>query len=448
MENMLLLSFAVNDIKFEDLKDSRFCKATIHAFADGPNVHTHPIDNSVLVNCADTIYNIPIVGKYDRFVDDFMSHEDDEIAIGVIPENTANFKNPIIFEKQPDGRTFLVINGIIWKKYAGKQIEVIRRDGGTKSVSVEIAITDSEEIDGKLKVNEFMFVGITVLGSWVNPAVKDAHIDLEFAEKFKKEIKEYLNSEENNEKVGETSMNDTEKNVSMSAEETAEQVVENTQETTDFSEEQSTEQVVENSAETGEACNCAEDTVECAEGSEQEVECAEGEKAEEEHSEEMAEESAESEEDEDKSEEMAATPAEEKAEEEHPAEDMAVKMAQMSTRITELEEENRAYMAQISAMSDYEELKQFKADTEAKMAQEAEMAQMAEVLNSIMAKGCEMSEDTKNELMAKRCDFASVDAWSNYVKASLFDKMDTDSNLVMGLPYQTTKRSNSVWDRI
>lgn len=443
------VSFAINDIKFEDLKDSRFCKATIHAFADGPNAHTHPIDNSVLVNCANTIYNVPIVGKYSRFVDDFMSHENDEIAIGVIPENTPNFPNPLIFEKQPDGRTFLVIRGIIWKKYAQKQLEVLQRDGGIKSVSVELGLTDTEEIDGKFLVHEFMFIGITILGDFVNPACKDAHININFAEQFKKDIKEYLNSDNNNEKVGETEMNDTEKEVSMSTEEQVVNNAETQQETTNFSEEQSTEQVVNNSAEGGEGCNCAEGTVECAEGSEQQVECAEeseetSKEEEKPDEDEKSEDMADEEEDKEETKEDEKSDEDEKSEEE----DMSVKFAEMSARITELEEENKAYMAQIAAMSDYDELKQFKADTEAKMAQEAEMAQMSEVLNSILAKGCEMSEDTKNELMAKRADFASIDAWSNYVKASLFDTMDTDKSVTIGLPYQTSKRSNSVWDRI
>ena len=118
MDKKVSLEFAVDGFEFEDVKDARFAKGIIHAFADGENAHTHPIETKVLIDCANSVYDIPLVCRYNGFTDDFMSHEADETPIGFIKETSPTYSNPIVFEKHTDGRTFLVIKALIWKKYA------------------------------------------------------------------------------------------------------------------------------------------------------------------------------------------------------------------------------------------------------------------------------------------------------------------------------------------
>ncbi|MEG2987747.1 MAG: hypothetical protein RR809_09330, partial [Lachnospiraceae bacterium] len=111
-----------------------------------------------------------------------------------------------------------------------------------------------------------------------------------------------------------------------------------------------------------------------------------------------------------------------------------------------LQDENEAYMAKISDMADYEELKQYKESCEQKMAQEKEMAEMTQVMSKLEEKGISMSDDSKTELMNKRPDFANVDAWSNYVKAYAFDNYEasTDGIVKMGLiDSQNQNRDNA-----
>jgi hypothetical protein len=471
------LNFAIDKIQFEDDKTARFCKGTIYAFADGQNAHTHPIDTEVLMKCANTVYDIPVVCKYNPFVRDFLSHEEDETPIGFIKESSPTYSNPIVFEKNPDGRTFLVIKCLIWRRYAKDEIKALMNSNGKKSVSVEITITDGEEIDGKILVKEFVLEGITVLGDFVKPAVKDAHIQVEFA----KDKEEYLNAvdfatttnyselatcEINTKKecVGECNMAETLDNSCVDfakenpakAEETAEQgmacedaaVIEVNNAEQEMAEDDSAEKPEQDeekpedkpeeeekmAEEEAPVVEEAQENVECAIENEAEVACADNEVA-----------CADT--------DVACAEAENVNcdcgnKEEMSIEQAMSEIATMSDRIEELEAQNKVYMSQIESMSDYEELKAFKFATEEKIKKDAEMAKMQSVMSEIESRGIAMSDSEKKELMDKFSEFNSAETWSNYVKAQIFDKYETSTGYTkIGLPFAEPK-TKSIWDNI
>lgn len=182
------LNFSVDKVIMDKQNDYRFSGATIYAFADGENANTLPIDTDVLVRCSKTVYDIPIVCKYSEQWGDFLSHEEDEVPIGFVKESSDTYDNPIQFTKNPDGRTFLTIKGLIWKRYSGKALDVLMRGDKKKSVSIEMQVTDGEETKNGLLVKEFVLEAITVLGDFIEPAVKDAKIMMEFS----KDKKDYL----------------------------------------------------------------------------------------------------------------------------------------------------------------------------------------------------------------------------------------------------------------
>ena len=134
--------------------------------------------------------------------------------------------------------------------------------------------------------------------------------------------------------------------------------------------------------------------------------------------------------------------------EEEMAEEPATEEEDMSVKMSELLQENEELKARLVDMSDYEELKQFKIDTEKRMQEEAELSQMNVVMSEIEAKGIEISENEKAEFIAEFAKFSSIDAWSNHVKASVFDRAESIDGIVrIGTPYNNTpKTSNSVWD--
>jgi len=456
LDTKLSLNFSVDDISFEEKADSRFGYATIHAFASGPNAHTHPIDKDVLMRSAKTIYRIPIICKYDGFVGDFLGHEVDETPIGYVGE----LDNPITFEESDDGRIFIVIKGTIWTKYASKQIEVMKRDGGIKSVSVEIT-TIGEEVEGKTLVHDIIYDGITILGDFVRPACKGSKIELEFAENSKKLWEKF---EEVFGKAGESEMSENNTNMSQNADaatDTQEDVeieMSNGCEKQEMSEPEKGEEKPADSED--EAKNDGEENAEEKDMSNEietqndsedgvEVKCAED--TEEPTSKET--DSGKDDSDDDKDGEEKQEPEnmteEVKAPEENKENEKDVKIAEMASRINELEEENKAFMAKIAEMSDYEDLKRFKIETEERIAREAEMAEMQEILNSVKEKGCNMSENDEKKLINERVNFSSIDAWKNFVKASMFDSMEDNGSMRIGLPFANPKReSNSIWDKV
>ena len=446
MDKKVSLEFAVDGFEFEDVKDARFAKGIIHAFADGENAHTHPIETKVLIDCANSVYDIPLVCRYNGFTDDFMSHEADETPIGFIKETSPTYSNPIVFEKHTDGRTFLVIKALIWKKYAKDAVRVFKNSEGKKAVSVEIIITKGEEIDGKVRVDEFVLDGITVLGDFVKPAVKDARIQVEFAQ----DKTDYLNGL----KFADTTTEETGENMAD-----------------------------ENKMAQEGQVNCADDTNKPEDGENMSAVgtdgCAcNGNMADDENAgsdnadgdENMAQLPPENMSDDNKSDDDDETDDksdngdkgenrdDESEEDEKPEDDKSEKMsveaamsqiATMSDKINELEAQNKAYMSQIEAMSDYEDLKQFKFATEQRIKQEADMATMNKVMSEIAARGCNMSDEEKDALKAKFSEFSSADAWSNYVKAQAFEKFENNSSVQqIGLPFAEPKKTNSIWDSI
>ena len=62
----------------------------------------------------------------------------DSTLFGFIPETTNKEENKLSFERGSDGRLWMVINALIWTKYCGRLIEIFKRDGYKKDVSIEI----------------------------------------------------------------------------------------------------------------------------------------------------------------------------------------------------------------------------------------------------------------------------------------------------------------------
>ena len=138
--------------------------------------------------------------------------------------------------------------------------------------------------------------------------------------------------------------------------------------------------------------------------------------------------------------------------EEKMSEEPEVTFEMLKEENEKLKADNEAYMSKLEEMSDYEELKQFKADTLEKEARMAEAVEMAKVIQSLEEKGVEMSEQIKEELTKKREDFANTSAWANYVKAYVFDNCEISSANdgvikfdIVEMDINKNSDSNNVW---
>ena len=127
--------------------------------------------------------------------------------------------------------------------------------------------------------------------------------------------------------------------------------------------------------------------------------------------------------------------------------ELECKCAELEKKCAELEENNKAYMARCEAMSDYEALKQFKCDAEAKAEQEKKMSEINQVFSELADKGFVMSDEQKTELSKKYDEYKTLDGFSNYAKAFAFDAMDTDKDVRMAYPNPSAKIED-IWDKI
>lgn len=124
----------------------------------------------------------------------------------------------------------------------------------------------------------------------------------------------------------------------------------------------------------------------------------------------------------------------------------------LSDENAQLKSDNEVYMSKLAAMSDYEELKEFKRMADEAQAKEEKMSQVNAIMSQISERGINMSDEDKNYLLSKVEDYDDMSVWANMAKAVVFDKYDMVNSDVqrIGMPYQTDKVSHSasVWDRI
>jgi len=176
------LSFNISDAQLIDENpDSSFSILSLDFFASGANKHDMFVSEETLLKTADSIKNVPLVWQYDPTLDDAWTHSPEESPCGFVPEN-AEIKS----RKLDDGRTMLSVISYVWKKYSGQILNFFKRDG-EKPISVEMSVYESNKRDdGLTELLDFRYEAVTVLGSFVQPAIPLARATvLQFAEEYK-----------------------------------------------------------------------------------------------------------------------------------------------------------------------------------------------------------------------------------------------------------------------
>ena len=189
------ISFSIENAEMiNENPNSSFAVMSLDFFASGKNLHDMYVSEETLLRTADSIKNCPLVWKYDEELDDVYTHTPDEVPCGFVPEHT-----DIASRTLEDGRTMLSVVAYVWKRYTGELLNFFKRDGGVKPVSVEMSVLETKEReDGLLELLDYKFEGITVLGTFVTPAIPLAKATVlsfskEYNELFTKEFSEELN---------------------------------------------------------------------------------------------------------------------------------------------------------------------------------------------------------------------------------------------------------------
>lgn len=182
-------TFAIENIDLVDENpNSHFAKLSLDFFASGKNLHEMYVSEETLLRTANTIKNCPLVWAYDPVLDDVYTHDKEEIPCGFVPE-TSNITSRVL----PDGRTMLSTIAYVWKKYTGELLKFFKRDGGEKPVSVEMSVFNSApNSNGLTELLDFRYEAITILGSFVTPAIPYAKASvLSFADIKNEYVKDF-----------------------------------------------------------------------------------------------------------------------------------------------------------------------------------------------------------------------------------------------------------------
>lgn len=182
----------------QQFEDDRFLKLKIYVMHDGINLNESNFNMDSIEAAKESIKNIPILafvkesdGEDNK---DFAGHEmelifkDDEYKIrylgrpiGVIPADNNNYRYETI-----DDRTYVVVDGYVWKDYANDALDILEKDG-EKSQSMEITVDNySFSDDGICNIIDYKYTGVCLLGDDVLPAMENARAEVMTTQVFNK----------------------------------------------------------------------------------------------------------------------------------------------------------------------------------------------------------------------------------------------------------------------
>jgi hypothetical protein len=170
------ISFAVDRFELiEEAHNSQLAKMKFYVCRDGNNLHNLPISWETISNAAHTLIGKPILVNYKQYLDDFGSHDADQKPVGCFIS-----EGDIQQEKDDEDNTWLTAIGYVWRKYFPEVFNVIERNEETDGtrVSMEIELVGD---DNKEEITNFAFMGLTMLGKNIQPAIPNARGLLSFS---------------------------------------------------------------------------------------------------------------------------------------------------------------------------------------------------------------------------------------------------------------------------
>lgn len=192
--------------------DDSLIPVDLKVMHNGLNLNNSTFEDRSIEDAKESLKNKPILG-YIKKVDgtdqqDFSGHEVEftwdesglkitylERPIGLIGETN----NYAILEE--DDKKYVTCRGYLWREYLNSGYEILK-DNPEKSVSMEIAVDDYEiNEDGTINITKYRYLGVTVLGDNVSPAMRGAKLTVvgQFSEEYSDDF--YKKIEDLNEKL-------------------------------------------------------------------------------------------------------------------------------------------------------------------------------------------------------------------------------------------------------
>ena len=177
-------------------KNSSFDSGILRVCYTGKNRNNSFISKETFEQCMPSIYNCPIVCRYDRETDTIGSHDVELVSddsgsmrivnvthpVGVIPAGAEYWWEEI--EDNSGLHEYLCVEALIWKRQ--EAYSKIKEDGITDE-SMEITVKDGEMVDGIYVIRNFEFTAFCLLGT-AEPCYESASLEVFSLDSFKEQL--------------------------------------------------------------------------------------------------------------------------------------------------------------------------------------------------------------------------------------------------------------------
>ena len=181
-------------------RNSSFDSGVLRVCYTGRNRNNSFISKETFERCMPSIYNCPIVCRYDRETDTIGSHDMELVTdndggmrivnvthpVGVIPESANYWWEEI--EDDSGLHEYLCVDALLWKRQ--EAYKKIKEDGITDE-SMEISVKEGEMIDGVYVIKRFEFTAFCLLGT-AQPCYESASLELFSRDDFKAQLAEMM----------------------------------------------------------------------------------------------------------------------------------------------------------------------------------------------------------------------------------------------------------------
>lgn len=174
-------------------QNSSFDKGLLRVAYVGNNRNGSSISKEVFENCIGTIYNCPVVCRYDRESDTIGSHDVDIVRkddglhlvnsthpVGVVPAG-AEYHWETISEADGTEHEYLCVEVLLWRRQEAYQKI---KDDGIVDESMEITVKEGKLVDGVFVIKDFEFTAFCLLGS-AEPCYESASLSVFSNDEFK-----------------------------------------------------------------------------------------------------------------------------------------------------------------------------------------------------------------------------------------------------------------------
>jgi len=169
-----ILSFSIDHYKILE-EDNLITLIQLKPVITGSNRHKTYFSLEAIKNAEPTLYNKPVICVWNKNTANFTDHarttKQKEMldCVGCVPETN----NSQLIEE--DGKTAQYINAAIWKHYF-PSVALRLHSNETTKLSMEISVEKSHKRDdGFLEIDEYKYVGFTLLGEYILEAIPNAN---------------------------------------------------------------------------------------------------------------------------------------------------------------------------------------------------------------------------------------------------------------------------------